>query len=207
MKLQKRISWWSGVVALLSLILAFILHWFGQEFIANIFIGLFSSGILICISAILTYLDYRKSELRALYIGYSSFQNTLSKNLRSNNQIDSIVLKENLESIMESYKTQIYCHVCELLAIRKNTKLYCIVNDFFEAIRHIYLLVCEDREMIVSFLLQNISLEEMNAYEFKHVGSEAVAYIQQLNAATQKLAVYLNYDSTDEKKEDSNHAD
>ena len=207
MKLQKRISWWSGIVALISLILAFILHWLKQEFIANIFIGLFSSGILICISAILTYLDCRKSELRALYVGCSSFQKTLSRNLRDNNRIDIYTLKDNLEIIMESYKTQIYCHVCELMAIRKHTQLHNTVSDFFEAIRHIYLFVCEDREVIVNFLLQRISREELDSYNYKHVSEEAVVYLQQLNEATEKLAVYLNYSSTDEKKEDSIHAD
>lgn len=207
MKLQKRISWWSGIVAMISLILAFILHWFKQEFIANIFIGLFSSGILICISAILTYFDYRKYELRALFIGCSSFQNTLTKNLRDDNQIDIIVLKENLEAIIESYKTQIYCHVQELFAIRKNSKLYNIVSDFFEAVRHIYLFAREDRAMIVNFLLHNIDREALNSYKYKHVGDEAVEYLQKLNVATEKLADYLKYNSVDEGKEANNDAD
>lgn len=199
MNLQKRISWYSGIAAFVSLILAILLHWTNREFLANIFIGLFSSGVLICLTAVLTYLDNRRSELQALYIGCSSFQKALTRNLRDNNRIDIYTLKDNLEIIMESYKSQIYCHLCELSAIEKGTDLDKIIEEFYEAVRHIYLFVCEDRETIVSFLLGNISSEELQSYEFKHVGAESVAYLQKLNGATDRLAVFLNFSTLDER--------
>ena len=61
LNLQRRIAALSGILSLLSLVVAIILNFFEFSFASNLSLGLFSSGILICGTAIVTYFLREKS--------------------------------------------------------------------------------------------------------------------------------------------------
>lgn len=66
MKLQKQVAIISATISGISLIFSFVLNIFDLKiltYLSNIFIGLFSSGILICAVAIITYLSERNKML------------------------------------------------------------------------------------------------------------------------------------------------
>ena len=87
MKLQKNVAIISGIVSVLSLIVSFIFTLFEQkllDYLSNILIGLFSSGILICAVAIITYLSERNKMLYQLYCVCLDFSQVLPTMLLQN---------------------------------------------------------------------------------------------------------------------------
>ena len=95
--------------------------------------------------------------------------------------------------MMDSYRKDIYYHVCELANLHKRSKLNKMVIDIWEQARHLYLFVVEDDEKITSFLIGKISKEDLQSYKFRYVSDEAVEYMKKLNTAQDALAYRMNY--------------
>lgn len=99
LNLQRRIAVLSGILSLLSLVVSIILSFFGFSFASNLFLGLFSSGILICGTAIVTYFYERNRAVLSLYNGCYDFMEALNKNLRVDNRIGIYELKDNITQV------------------------------------------------------------------------------------------------------------
>ena len=188
MKLQKNISIIAGSISVIALSVSIIFNCCCDgEYISNLFMGVFSSAILVCATSIVTY-------FYMLYEGCTTFKQTFTKVIRTGNRIDFNLLKDIFSIVMESYKKDIYYPVCALNdSMIKNTKLNKLVLNIWEQSRHLYLLVVDDNEKLYSYLLNNISLEELQKYEFHFVSSESVEYMKKLNDAQEELAYYMNY--------------
>ena len=212
MKLNKRMAQWSGAIASIAFIISLFTNFCCDSecssYATNVLIGLFSSGILVCVTSVISYFHDRNKLLYLLYEGCSSFKNILQKNLRADNQIDIYTARENFSNMMDSYRKDIYYHVCELANLHKRSKLNKMVMDIWEQARHLYLFVVEDDEKITSFLIGEISKEDIQYYKFRYVGDEAVEYMKKLNTAQDALAYRMNYYNIRKgKREEQNNAD
>lgn len=193
MRLQKTISVWAGIVAGISLGISISLYLLNFEYISNIFVGLFSSGILVCITSVVSYFHERNKVIFALYEGCLSFMETLNGGLRIDNRMGIYELRDNLSQIMASYKKDIYYYVCELMRVNKYSDLHQIVAELWEAARHIYLFVVDDNEQVMKCLLGDITPDEIKNYPWKYVSSKSVTYLKDLQKARDKLAYHMNY--------------
>lgn len=195
MKLQKNISIIAGSISVIALSVSIIFNCCCDgEYISNLFMGVFSSAILVCATSIATYFYERNKTIYMLYEGCTTFKQTFTKVIRTGNRIDFNLLKDIFSIVIESYKKDIYYQVCALNdSMIKNTKLNKLVLNIWEQSRHLYLLVVDDNEKLHSYLLNNISLEELHRYEFHFVSSESVEYMKRLNDAQEELAYHMNY--------------
>ena len=166
MNLQRRIATLSGILSLLSLVVAIILNFFEFSFASNLSLGLFSSGILICGTAIVTYFYERNRAVLSLYNGCHDFMEALNKNLRVDNRIGIYELKDNLEEMQKVYKKEVYFYICQLLSMNKHFKLTKIIKEIWESVRKVYLLVVEDNSKVCQFLIGDISEDEIRSYTF-----------------------------------------
>lgn len=128
MNLQRRIAVLSGILSLLSLVVSIILSFFGFSFASNLFLGLFSSGILICGTAIVTYFYERNRVVLSLYNGCYDFMEALNKNLRVDNRIGIYELKDNLQEMQKVYKKEVYFYICQLLSMNEDGRRYRLVS-------------------------------------------------------------------------------
>ncbi len=195
MKLQKNISIIAGSISVIALSISIIFNCCcDDEYVSNLFMGVFSSAILVCATSLVTYFYERNKTIYMLYEGCTTFKQTFTKVIRTGNRIDFNLLKDIFSIVIESYKKDIYYQVCALNdSMIKNTKLNKLVLNIWEQSRHLYLLVVDDNEKLHSYLLNNISLEELQKYEFHFVSSESVEYMKKLNDAQEELAYYMNY--------------
>ena len=210
MKLQRRIAAWSGLLSLVALAVAIILNCFNCQFVSNLFLGLFSSGILICATAVVTYFYERNQTVLSVYSGCNEFIETLNKNLRADNRIGMYTLKDNLEEMQKVYKKEVYFYICQLMSMKKCFPLTKIVFEIWESVRKIYLFVLNDHDIIVDFILGDISQEELENYSFKYIGEESLKQIKNLQEALDKLAYHMNYFNIRKEKnreEGENNAD
>lgn len=210
MKLNKLIAIYSGIISIAALFLSLYTNFcIEAQYTTNVLIGLFSSGILICITSIITYRMERNKAIYNLYKGCYSFMKCFEKNLKHNNRIDLYELKDNFDIVLTSYNNDIYYHYCELTIVPNNSKLYTLIFEIWENARHIYLFVQEDNSIIQSFLLGNISQEELQTTTWKHTGSESVAYMKELGKSLEALAYHMNYYNIrkNPKLEETNNAD
>ena len=210
MKLNKILALWSGVISFSALLLSLYTNFcLKASYSTNVLIGLFSSGILICVTSIITYRMERNKVIYQLYTGCYTFIKCFEKNLKHNNIVDLYELKDNYDLIMSSYNSDVYYHVCALATLPKQTKLYRLVMEIWGNARHIYLFVQGDCSIIQSFLLANITEEELKSTTWKHNSSEGVAYMKELGLSLEALAYHMNYYNMrkNSKTEESNNAD
>lgn len=193
MRLQKRIAVLSGIIATCSLLLAIIIRNMQLQFLCNILIGLFSSGILIFVTSLLSFFQERNATVYSLYHGCFAFQQSLIKDLRIDNRLSIYELRDVFAEAINKYQVEVYYYVCQLNEINHHTKLYRIVMDLWENIRHIYLFVTDDNELLGKYILGDITYEEFQSYSWKHTGEESLSYIDALNQSLKDLAFYMNY--------------
>lgn len=208
MKLQKRISIWAGIISFASLALSIGFNLYGYSYISNVFVGLFSSGILMCVTSLLTYFSERNKTILSLYRGCYRFFNQLNSNLTPDGKASIDNVKENLSKMIDSYQTDIYYYICELSGIRKHSKLNKVIMSIWEAAQNIYLLVVDDNEQIMKFYLGDISKKDILDYKFKYVGSESINYTKDLQKSLDDLRYHMNYYNCKKGNgEDKHHAD
>lgn len=208
MKLQKRISIWSGAISLVSLILSAVFYYYDLSYPCNVFVGLFSSGILICVTAIVTYFSERNKTVLSLYNGCYRFMKQLNSNLRPDSRVALEDVKNNLSAMMDSYSVDIYYYVCELSGLWKKSKLHKIIMAIWEASRNIYMLISEDNDQVMKFYLGDISEQELSNYKFKYVSDKSIKYVTDLQKAVDDLRYHMNYyNCRKEQQEGSHHAD
>lgn len=197
MKLNKRIAQWSGAIASIAFIISLFTNFCCDSecsrYATNVLIGLFSSGILVCGTSIITYFHERKRALYLLYDGCFTFLKQFEKNLRHDNQINIYALLNNYNDIIISYKKDIYFHVCELAILSKRSNLRKLIMNIWESSRHVYLFVLDDREILHSFLQKEISEEKLKSIPIKHNSSESIAYIEKLGEDLETLAYHMNF--------------
>ena len=203
MKLQKNMSIIAGSISVIALSISIIYNCCcDSEYISNLFMGVFSSAILVCATSILTYFNERNKAIYSLYEGCTTFKQTFTKLIRPGNQIDFNLMKDIFSIIIESYKKDIYYPVCALNnSMLKNTKLNQLVLNIWEQSRHLYLLVLDDNEKLHSYLLNDITLDELKQYKFQVVSNESVEYMTKLNDAQEELAHYMNYYNLKNRRE------
>ena len=208
MKLQKRIAIWAGIISLVSLTLSAGFNYFDFSYLCNVFFGLFSSGILICVIAIITYFSERNKTVLSLYNGCYRFMKQLNLNLTPDKTVAIEDVKSNLAAMMDSYSVDIYYYVCELSGLWKGSKLHKIITAIWEAARNIYLLISDDNSQVMEFYLGDISKQDLLNYKFKYVSDESLKYVMGLQKAVDDLRYHMNYyNCRQEKQEEPAHAD
>lgn len=126
MKLQKNVAIISGIVSVLSLIVSFIFTLFEQkllDYLSNIFIGLFSSGILICAVAIITYLSERNKMLYQLYCVCLDFSQVLPFGKRIESQNDFLALRPEVVQAMSIYNKEMQFMLDDLSVLSKKSEI------------------------------------------------------------------------------------
>jgi len=130
MKLNKTLAICSGIVSFVALLLSLYTNFcIEAQYATSVLVGLFSSGILICVTSIITYRMERNKATYNLYNGCYAFMKCFEKNLKHNNLIDLYELKDNFDIILSAYNKDIYYHYCELTIVPKNSKLYTLVHE------------------------------------------------------------------------------
>lgn len=210
MRLQRDISLFSGSISIIALVLSYIFWFRNSDYFYNLCMGLFSSGILVCAVATVTYFNERNKAVLSLYRGCFRFMKQLNLNLRPNNQIELETVRENFARIEESYNIDIYYFVNELSILCKHSTLRRIVMDIWESARNIYLIVMNDNNKIMQFYVGDISLDDIANYRFQYVGPESVSYIKKLQKSLDELRVHMNYYNARKEKQNAggeNNAD
>lgn len=207
MKLQKNMIWLSGIVSVLALFAAIILNSVGESFWCNICIGLFSSGVLIFVSSIAAYYSERNKEVFLFYEGCYTFLDSLVKYVRINNRIDIYELQETLDHSTEVYHINVYYHMCEIKRINKYAKIRKLSDAVWEKIRHIYLCMLDDKDMLTDFILGDVMQDEIQEYSWKIAGDEVLQYVKELHAELDKLACHMDYYNKKHQKEVPDDAD
>lgn len=193
MKLQKMVAISSGIIAVLSLVLAYCLDRLSSQFFSGIFVGLFSSGILICITSIVTFFSEREKELTDLYEGSFEFVKSMLKNVRKGNQVELHQFKENLELMIHTYDEKIFFHVDRLEILNHRSDAYRITAKIWWAAASLYGEINEDREVASKFILGDISDDEIKSYQWKSYGDESIKKVKELLSVREELGNYLKY--------------
>lgn len=202
MKLQKRIAFISAGIAIIALGFAIWANYCSLDFVSNTLIGLFASSFLTLSVSITSYYSERSKALYELYKGTYDFMETLNSNLSPNNIVNLNDVKRNFSAMKSAYMKGVYANVSNLSAMQHSSKLYKIVLEIWEALRKLYLLICEDESEVMSFYMQDISLEEMKQYKFKYISDEAVNYAKDLIAGLGKLLDNRDFYGEKKKKSD-----
>ncbi len=155
MKLQKQVAIISAVVSGLSLIVSFVFSLFDLKILAylsNIFIGLFSSGILICTVAIITYLSERNKTLYQLYCACLDLSQVLPFGSFITSQNDFLALRPDVVQAISIYNKDMQFLLDDLSVLRKNSDISKTIEIIQMTSFEIYDVILEMNDNISSVL-------------------------------------------------------
>ena len=201
MKLQRKMIWLSGSISIVAFVTAYFLNQIGENFWCNIFIGLFSSGVLILVSSIAAYYYERNKEIFALYEGCYDFMGSLINLVRIDNRFGINELRDILAHSVDLYTRDVYYHVCELRRVNKYAKIRKLVDGIWENVRHVYLLLLDDKEKVDDFILENITKDEFQRYSWHIANEESQRYAKKLYEELGRLACHMDYYNKKHQKE------
>ena len=78
MTANKRIVFWVGLLAVITLLISIPLHYKGQEYWCNVFLAAFGSALLASATAFISYFSERKFVVEQFYLETSKFADFLS---------------------------------------------------------------------------------------------------------------------------------
>ena len=155
MKLQKNVAIISGMVSGMSLIVSFVFTLFEQkmlDYLSNIFIGLFSSGILICAVAIITYISERNKILYQLYCVCLDFSQVLPFGKRIESQNDFLALRPEVVQAMSIYNKEMQFMLDDLSVLRKKSEISQTIHQIQLTSLEIYGAILELNDEISSVI-------------------------------------------------------
>lgn len=194
MKLQKNVAIISGIVSVLSLIASFIFTQFDQElldYLSNIFIGLFSSGILICAVAIITYLSERNKMLYQLYCVCLDFSQVLPFGKRIISQSDFLALRPDVVQAISIYNKEMQFMLDDLSALRKKSKISQTINQIQMTSLEIYNAILEMNDEISSVVCNQQKFTDVTKKKLKISSNEVMEASDQYAKSVTSLVTFI----------------
>lgn len=192
-KLQKGISIVSGVFSILSIILSWLLNKYGCVFASNVFIGLFSSGILVCGVAVIAFLSEYKNRLYQLYCDCMDFSQTAPFGYSISSDKELSTIKSKINQAFSLYNKGIQIHINELSSVPKYTKIYKIISSIDHSTRILENAMIEFNEKLTICVLQECEFEEFLNNEMKINNIETTKAAEEFANAINDLVKYLKH--------------
>ena len=207
MKLQKNVAIISGIVSVLSLIVSFIFTLFEQkllDYLSNIFIGLFSSGILICAVAIITYLSERNKILYQLYCVCLDFSQVLPFGERIISQSDFLALRPDVVQAISIYNKEMQFMLDDLSALRKKSKISQTINQIQMTSLEIYNAILEMNDEISSVVCNQQKFTDVTKKKLKISSNEVMEASDKYAKSVTDLVTFIKHEKIHKWEEPKN---
>jgi hypothetical protein len=117
-------------------------------YLSSLFIGLFSSGILICAVAIITYFSERNKAIYQLYCACLDFSQALSFGKIITSRDEFVALKSEVNQAASIYNKDMQFLLDDLSALRKKSEIAKTIDVIRETSPDIYNAILELEEKI-----------------------------------------------------------
>lgn len=193
MKLQKRLAIWSGIISSLAIGSSVVLNLVGCAFASNICVGVFSSGILVCVVAIVTFYAERDRELKRLSEKTFELMMAEVENARREEGTNIYELRRNIEAILRLCTVDIRNCVVALSETRHNSKLYKAVADLWEQTSAIGAAYSKDYYMIVKYIGGMVSEAEFERYEPEAILEKTKGSKERLRESLNRIDTFIRF--------------
>lgn len=196
MKLQKQVTIISAVVSGLSLIVSFTFSLFDLKvltYLSNIFIGLFSSGILICAVAIITYLSERNKMLYQFYCACLDFSQVLPFGKVITSQDDFLALRSDVAQAISIYNRDIQFILDDLSALRKKSDISKTIDIIQMTLLEIYNAILEMNDSISSVMCNQAKFTDICEKKLKISSHEVMEASDKYAKSMTDLVTYIKH--------------
>lgn len=196
MKLQKQVAIISATVSGISLIFSFVLNIFDLKiltYLSNIFIGLFSSGILICVVAIITYLSERNKMLYQLYCACLDFSQVLPFGKLITTQDDFLALRPDVVQAISIYNKNIQFLLDELSALRKKSEIKKTIDTIRMTLLEIYNAVLEVNDNISLVMCHEAKFTDISKKKLKISSNEVMEASDKYAKSVTDLVTFIKH--------------
>lgn len=194
MKLQKNVAIISGIVSVLSLAISFIFTMIGKEvldYLSNIFIGLFSSGVLMCAVAIITYFSERNKMLYHLYCVCLDFSQVFPFGKYVTSQDDFLALRPEAVQAISIYNKEMQFSLDELSALRRKSGIACIISAIKTSSLEIYNAILELNDEISSIMCNKQTFSNVTNKKLKICTDGVMEASEKYAKAVSDLATFI----------------
>lgn len=191
MTLQKKIAEVSGAFSIISLILSWIEYRCECDFFSNVFMGLFSSGILICGVAAVTFFSEYRTRLYQLYCECIDFSQMAPFGYRVSSERDLPVIHDKINQALSLYNKGIQENLIELQSLPKFTKARKIVAEIDDTSFALKNALLEINEKITPCILQQSRFESIVNNKFLINSKDMSDISERFANAVTSLVKYL----------------
>ena len=194
MKLQKNVAIISGMVSGMSLIVSFVFTLFEQkmlDYLSNIFIGLFSSGILICAVAIITYISERNKILYQLYCVCLDFSQVLPFGKRIESQSDFLALRPEVVQAMSIYNKEMQFMFDDLSVLRKKSEISQTIHQIQLTSLEIYGAILELNDEISSVICNQQKFSDVTKKNLRISSNTVMEASDQYAKSVTRLVTFI----------------
>lgn len=194
MKLQKNVAIISGMVSGMSLIVSFVFTLFEQkmlDYLSNIFIGLFSSGILICAVAIITYISERNKILYQLYCVCLDFSQVLPFGKRIESQNDFLALRPEVVQAMSIYNKEMQFMLDDLSVLRKKSEISQTIHQIQLTSLEIYGAILELNDEISSVICNQQKFSDVTKKNLRISSNTVMEASDQYAKSVTRLVTFI----------------
>ena len=194
MKLQKNVAIISGMVSGMSLIVSFVFTLFEQkmlDYLSNIFIGLFSSGILICAVAIITYISERNKILYQLYCVCLDFSQVLPFGKRIESQSDFLALRPEVVQAMSIYNKEMQFMLDDLSVLRKKSEISQTIHQIQLTSLEIYGAILELNDEISSVICNQQKFSDVTKKNLRISSNTVMEASDQYAKSVTRLVTFI----------------
>ena len=207
MKLQKNVAIISGIVSVLSLIVWFIFTLFEQkllDYLSNIFIGLFSSGILICAVAIITYLSERNKMLYQLYCVCLDFSQVLPFGKRIISQSDFLALRPDVVQAISIYNKEMQFMLDDLSVLSKKSEISQTIHQIQLTSLEIYGAILELNDEISSVICNQQKFSDVTKKNLRISSNTVMEASDQYAKSVTSLVTFIKQEKIHKWEEPKN---
>lgn len=161
MKLQKRVMVISGIIVLVSLIISYVLDSYDKDYWCNIFVGLFSSSMLVLAVAVITYLSERKQNLYRLYCVCKDFVQVVPYGQKITSKEELPAIRVVMVQAQALYDKEMQFYLDDLSAMCRMTKISKIVKRIRVYLQEMNNALIDSQAQITRCLINKLSFAEL----------------------------------------------
>ena len=191
MTLQRKIAEVSGALSIFSLVLSWIGYRCECNFFSNVFMGLFSSGILICGVAAVTFFSECRTRLYRLYCECIDFSQMAPFGYRASSEQDLPIIHDKISQALSLYNKGIQENLIELQSLPKFTKAHKIVAEIDDPSFTLKNALLEINEKITPCILQQSRFDSIVNYKFSINSKDMDDISERFANAVTSLVKYL----------------
>lgn len=191
MKLQRNLIICSFIISIITFIVSLIFNKNNNEYLCNVFIGVFASSLLILFTSVISYVQEKKKRIYQLYCSCMEYALKMPLGMVFSTDCTPDKLRSIVREVLLIYYKEIEFCCDDLSILSKKSKVAKINVRIKNSVSKMQLALVELDQKTTDCMLQEESITEMNVNDLEITSSDTINALKEFQSAAQELLEYI----------------